>query len=112
MWQYYVLMSFCVLAVIVGVSNKDSVRTSTLLTPSLSITSVAVGCLMTWLIWSFLSVNWMWLSIGLMAIAILNMVRLTMQVLLERRTIPDNGSGTILAILYGIAYTVFYLKFV
>lgn len=112
MWQYYALMALCVLAVITGVYSRDKVHTSTYLTPTQAIMTVVIGSLMTWLIWSFLSVNWMWLSIGLMAIAFLNLSRLVLRALVDRRTIPDNGYGTLLAIAYGVAYTVFYLKYV
>lgn len=112
MWQYYVLMSLCVLAVVTAIYSRDKVRTSTYITPTQAIITVVIGSLMTWLIWSFLSVNWMWLSVGLMAIAFLNLARLVLQALVERRTIPDNGYGTLIAIAYGVAYTIFYLKYV
>lgn len=112
MWQYYVLMAFCILAVVTGIYNRDKVRTPTYITPTQSIITVVIGSLLTWLIWSFLSVNWMWLSTGLMAIAFINLARIVLQVLVERRTQPDNGYGTIIAIAYGVAYTVFYLKYV
>ena len=103
MWQYYVLMALYVLAVVTGIYSRDMVRTSTYLTPTQAIMSVVIGSLMTWLIWSFLSVNWMWLSIGLMAIASLNLSRLVFQALVDRRTIPDNGYGTLISIAYGVA---------
>lgn len=112
MWQYYVLMALCVLAVVTGVCSRDKVRTSTYITPTQSIITVVIGSLMTWLIWSFLSVNWMWLSICLMSISFLNLSRLVLQALVLRRTTPDNGSGVIIAIACGVAYTVFYLKYV
>lgn len=114
MWQYYVLMVLCVLALITELYSRDNVRTPTYLTPTQSIITVVIGSLMTWLTWSFLSVNWMWLSIGLMATTFLNLARLVLQALVGRRTTPDNcyGYGAIMAIAYGVAYTVFYLKYV
>lgn len=112
MWQYYVLMALCVLTVVTGIYSRDRIRTSTYITPTQAIITVVIGSLMTWLIWSFLSVNWMWLSIGLMAVSFLNLSRLILQALVVRRTIPDNGSGIIMAIAFGVAYTVFYLKYV
>lgn len=112
MWQYYVLMALCVLAVVTCIYSRDKVRTSTYITPTQAIITVVIGSLMTWLIWSFLSVNWMWLSVGLMAIAFLNLASLVLQSLVERRTIPDNGYGTLISIAYGVAYTIFYLKYV
>lgn len=112
MWQYYVLMALYVLAVVTGISSRDKVRTSTYITPTQAIITVVIGSLITWLIWSFLSVNWMWLSISLMAISFINLARLVLQVLVERRTHPGNGYGAIMAIAYGVAYTVFYLKYV
>lgn len=112
MWQYYVLMALCVIAVITGLYSRDNVRTSTYITPTQAIITVVIGSLMTWLIWSFLSVNWMWLSIGLMAISFINLARLVLQALVERRTHSDSGYGAIIAIAYGVAYTVFYLKYV
>lgn len=112
MWQYYVLMALCVLAVVTGIYSRDKVRTSTYITPTQAITTVVIGSLMTWLIWSFLSVNWMWLSIGLMAISFIKLARLVLQSLVECRTTLDNGHGAIMAIAYGVAYTVFYLKYV
>lgn len=112
MWQYYVLMALCVFAVVTGIYRRDNIRTSTYITPTQAIIIVVTGSLMTWLIWSFLSVNWMWLSIGLMAVSLLNLARLVLQALVVRRTTPDNGCGVIMAIAYGVAYTVFYLKYV
>lgn len=112
MWQYYVLMALCVLAVVTGLYSRDNVRTPTYLTPTQSIITVVIGSLMTWLTWSFLSVNWMWLSIGLMAISFINLASLVLQALVARRIHPDNGYGTLSAIAYGVAYTIFYLKYV
>lgn len=112
MWQYYVLMALCVLAVVTGIYNRDKVRTPIHITPTQAIITVVLGCLMTWLIWSFLSVNWMWLSIGLMAIALSNLARMVMLSLVERRTPQDSSYGSLIAIAYGVAYTVFYLKYV
>lgn len=112
MWQYYVLMVLCIIAAVTGIYGRDKFRTSTHITPTQAIITVVIGSLMTWLIWSFLSVNWMWLSIGLMSVSFLNLARLVVQALVVRRTTPDNGSGAIMAIACGVAYTVFYLKYV
>lgn len=102
----------CVLTVVTGLYSRDNVHTPIYLTPTQAIITVVIGSLMTWLIWSFLSVNWMWLSIGLMAISFINLARLVLQALVERRIRPDNGYGDIMTIAYGVAYTVFYLKYV
>ena len=112
MWQYYVLVALCVLSVVTRTYSRDKVRTSTYITPTQAIITVVIGSLMTWLIWSFLSVNWMWLSIGLMAISFSNFAHLVLQTLVERRTAPYTGYGTIMAIAHGVAYTVFYLNYV
>lgn len=112
MWQYWLLMTLIVLATFSGIRDHGKPTKSSYITNGQAITHIIVASLMTWLIWSFLSVNWMWLSIGLMAIMILNCARIILQAVITRRTQARSGYGVIITIAYGIAYTVFYLKFV
>ena len=112
MWQYWLLMTLITLATISGIRNYGKVAVSSYITSGTAIVSVAVAGLMTWLVWSLLSVNWMWLSIGLMAITFLNCASMLFQVLVIRKTQADQGYEVLSTIASGIAYTVFYLKFV
>lgn len=111
MWQYYLIMALSVLSVVIGINNKNKPKVTTKLSTGQSILMLVIGGLMTWLMWSFLSVNWMWLSIGLMAISFINLGRMLLCVMAGKIS-PEHDYGFVLAICYGIAYTVFYIQYV
>lgn len=113
MWQYYVVMALVLLAFILNISNKGKSIEVKELSPTESVIGLLVGSLMTWLIWSFLSVNWMWLSTGLMAVTLLSLARLTYYCAILRKRVDDKSSyGTFICLVQGVAYTIFYFKYV
>lgn len=113
MWQYYVMMVLLVVAFVSGLASKDKSIEVKHLSPAEAVTALVVVSLVTWLSWSLLSVNWMWLSIGLMAVSILSMVQMTYYCAILRKTVSGHSSyGTFICIVQGVAYTIFYFKYV
>lgn len=113
MWQYYVLMALVLVALVAGLASNNKLAEVKYLSTGQVIMSLVVGSLMTWLIWSFLSVNWMWLSIGLMALSFVNLARMTFYCAILRKTVSDKTSyGTFICLVQGVAYTIFYFKYV
>lgn len=109
MWQYYVLMALGIAGLFVNVNKMYDGDKLSLLDTSIHVVAIAI-CFCLW--WSFLSVNWMWLSITIMlVVSALCMYEVFITFKYRRNTRPVDSNHVCL-LCYILVATLFYIKYV
>lgn len=113
MWQYYVLVTLTFLALIGSINRYGKPPEVKHIDAAHAVVGLIVCPLMLWMQYGLLSSHWMWLSIGMMSLAILSSFKVLFEILVIRKvTTGDSRLGTILLLISITCYTIFYFKYV